>query len=108
MMRKDVECTFGILRGRWQILKTGIRLSGIDLADKIILTCCALHNRLLETDGFTSKWTNGFPKANPSTQSSDWDEPLGQHDPDDFAVIPRAIFNLRNPVAMRSYDLSGM
>ena len=25
-MRKDVECTFGILKGRWRILKTGVRL----------------------------------------------------------------------------------
>jgi hypothetical protein len=47
-MRKDVECTFGILKGRWRILKTGIRLSGVDSADKIFLTCCALHNSLLE------------------------------------------------------------
>ena len=45
-MRKDVECTFGILKGRWRILKTGIRLHGIEAADKIWLTCCALHNWL--------------------------------------------------------------
>jgi hypothetical protein len=36
-MRKDVECTFGILKGRWRILKTGIRLT---------------YNWLLETDGW--------------------------------------------------------
>ncbi|KAL3777685.1 hypothetical protein ACHAWO_007849 [Cyclotella atomus] len=24
-MRKDVECTFGIMKGRWRILKTGVR-----------------------------------------------------------------------------------
>ena len=65
-MRKDVECTFGILKGRWRILKTGIRLSGVDLADKIFLTCCALHNWLLETDGFTNNWNNGIPAADPS------------------------------------------
>jgi hypothetical protein len=107
-MRKDVECTFGILKGRWRILKTGIRLSGVDSADKIFLTCCALHNWLLETDGFTNNWNNGIPASDPSVPSSDWDGPLGEHDPDDFAVIPRAIMNLHNPVAMRSYDLSGM
>ncbi len=28
-LRKDVECTFGILKGRWRILKTGIRLHGV-------------------------------------------------------------------------------
>ncbi len=26
LMRKDVECTFGILKGRWRILKSGVRL----------------------------------------------------------------------------------
>jgi len=30
-MRKDVECTFGILKGRWRILKTGIRVEDIAL-----------------------------------------------------------------------------
>ena len=48
-MRKDVECTFGILKGRFRILKTGIRLHKIEAVDKILLTCCALHNLLLET-----------------------------------------------------------
>jgi DDE superfamily endonuclease len=43
-MRKDVGCTFGILKGRWRILKTGIRLFGVKAADKVFLTCCAMHN----------------------------------------------------------------
>ena len=37
-MRKDVECTFGILKGRWQILKSGIWIQGIDAVDNIWLT----------------------------------------------------------------------
>eukprot|EP00797_Seminavis_robusta_P020115 Sro3065_g343090.1 Plant transposon protein (509) ;mRNA; r:3511-5037 len=49
--RKDAECCFGILKGRWRVLKTGIRLDGPVAADKIWLTCCALHNWLLRTDG---------------------------------------------------------
>jgi hypothetical protein len=47
-MRKDVECTFGILKGRWQILKSGNRLLGAECDDDIFLTCFALHNWLLE------------------------------------------------------------
>ena len=50
-MRKDVECTFGILKGGWCILKSGIRLQGVESVDKIWLSCCALHNWLLEIDG---------------------------------------------------------
>ena len=42
-MRKDVECTFGILKGRWRILMTDDRVYGIDKVDEIWLTCCALH-----------------------------------------------------------------
>ena len=34
-MRKDIECTFGILKGRWQILKSGVRISGVHKIDKI-------------------------------------------------------------------------
>ena len=47
-LRKDVECTFGILKGRWRILKSGIRLWGIGKCDDTWLTCCALQNMLLE------------------------------------------------------------
>ena len=52
-MRKDVECVFGILKGRFRVLKTGIRLHGAEAADNIWCTCCALHNMLLEIDGLT-------------------------------------------------------
>jgi hypothetical protein len=58
-LQKDVECTFGILKGRWQILKTGIRLFGVDAANIIFLTYCALHNWQLEVDGLDEKWQDG-------------------------------------------------
>ena len=54
--RKDAECTFGILKGRWRILQTGIRLEGPQAADNVWLTCCALHNLLLEADGLSEPW----------------------------------------------------
>jgi len=52
-MRKDVECTFGILKGRyvharcvWRILKTGIQSHGVPVVTDIWCwkTCCALQN----------------------------------------------------------------
>ena len=64
-MRKDVECAFGILKGRFAILRYGIRLRSIAKCDKVWLTCCALHNMLLHIDGLNKNWGNGVP--------SDWE-----------------------------------
>ena len=50
-LRKDVEYTFGIMKGRFRILKTIIPLHGIDACDIVWLVCCALHNVLLKEDG---------------------------------------------------------
>ena len=55
-MRKDVECTFGILKGRFRILKAGIRCHGVKVVDKIWKTCRALHDMLLEVDGISGEW----------------------------------------------------
>jgi hypothetical protein len=113
-MRKDVECTFGILKGRWRILKTGIRLAGVENADKIFLTCCALHNWLLDVDGLSEPWDGGISTSAAAAGQDDemsgggWDGEMGQYDEEDFGVLPAAVRNLNNPVAMRSYDLSGM
>lgn len=52
-MRKDVERTYGILKGKWRILKNGICLHRVDVVDHIWKTCCALHNMLLHVDGYT-------------------------------------------------------
>ena len=37
-----------------------------------------------------------------------WDGEMGQHDKEDFGVLPAAIRDLNNPVALRNYDQSGM
>ena len=58
-MRKDVECTFGILKGRFLLLKYGIRSASIEHCDKVWLTCCALHNKLLFVDGLHKNWESG-------------------------------------------------
>ena len=55
-MQEDVECTFGILRGRFRVLKNGIHARGPLATDNIWLTCCALHNFLLEEDGLDHPW----------------------------------------------------
>ena len=59
LMRKDVECTFGIMKGRFSILRYGTRLHSIKKCDQLFLTCCALHNRLLFIDGLHKNWLTG-------------------------------------------------
>ena len=92
-MRKEVECTFGILKGRWCILKSGICLHGVDVADNIWMKCCALHNLLLEEDGLSVNWSGEICLF-------DYDV--------DSDKIPFAMRRLQNPSLRRNYDSSGM
>jgi DDE superfamily endonuclease len=75
--RKDAECTFGIMKGRFRVLKTGIRLDGPVAADRVWLTCCALHNMLLEEDGI-----------------DDWNAQMGLNDIEDLQHAPFALQRL--------------
>ncbi|KAG7368322.1 plant transposon protein [Nitzschia inconspicua] len=79
-MRKDVECAFGILKGRWRVLKAGVRVHGVEVADKIFKTSVALHNWLLEVDGLADEWGEGIPL--------DWEGELGRHEEHDAERIP--------------------
>ena len=58
-MRKDVECFFGILKGRFRILRYGFRFQSIGMCDNLFLTCLALHNFLLHKDGLDKGWEDG-------------------------------------------------
>ena len=58
-MRKDVECFFGILKGRFRILRYGYRFHSIYRCDQLFVTCCALHNCLLMSDGLDKNWDTG-------------------------------------------------
>ena len=65
-----MECTFGILKGRFRVLKTGVRLAGTESADNMFMTCCALHNLQLEIDGLDRKWKDGV--------ESEWQGAIGE------------------------------
>ena len=58
-MRKDVECTFGIRKGRFCILRHGLRFTKVRHCDQTWLTCCALHNVLSHVDGLHKNWYYG-------------------------------------------------
>ena len=72
-----MECTFGILKGRWRILKTGIRLQAKQSIDDVFYTCCVLHNMLMEYDNIHEEWTAGVQ----------YDGPDGLHDTEDMRRI---------------------
>ena len=103
-MRKDVECTFGILKSRWRILKTGVRVYGVDKVDEIEiwLTYCALHNWLLDIDRISSQWKDVVLVSN-------WDGELGQMDFDGlYESIPNLIARLSTNLDSCNYNLSNM
>jgi Plant transposon protein len=97
-MRKDVECTFGILKGRFRVLKTGIRLHGIEATDNIWLTCCALHNFLLEEDGLNANWESGISIWETPSYSNHSSADIHNHAPE---YVRRHFSNVQ-------IDLSGM
>ena len=49
-LQKDVDCTFGVLKKRFMILKDPICLSCPKHIQSVFVTCCALHNALLKLD----------------------------------------------------------
>jgi hypothetical protein len=50
-VRKDVECFFGILKGRWRILKLPLQYREHLNIDSMFFTCCILHNIIHAYDG---------------------------------------------------------
>ena len=103
-MRKDVECTFGVLKGMWRILKSGVRISGVDLIDYVWFTCCALNNWLLDIDVLSEKWVGGVQQC-----ISNWEGELGGLDFSGVHKdIPNALARLSENLDARNYDSSGL
>ena len=66
-VRKDVECTFGILKKRWKILEYGICFDTIEVVQRVFTVCCILHNMMLSemvTEGQPSRLRRGNQMAN--------------------------------------------
>jgi hypothetical protein len=49
-VRKDVECAFGVLKGRFRILKLPIQLHDKKKIDDVFFTCVGLHNMIHDWD----------------------------------------------------------
>lgn len=102
-MRKDVECAFGIIKGRFRILKTGIRLHGVETCDRIWLTCLALHNMLLEIDGLNDRWESLSVQ-----EQSIWNGELGQHDSPTRNFAISRLFQTSGGDMFSNFDVSGI
>jgi hypothetical protein len=57
-VRKDVECTFGILKGRFRILGGNVLFHDQWKVDNVFIACCILHNMNLVEDGRHVMWQN--------------------------------------------------
>jgi hypothetical protein len=58
-VRKDVECAFGVLKGRFRCLKLPIQLHDKETIDDMFFTCVGLHNMLHLWDG-RGEWEKGM------------------------------------------------
>ena len=55
LVRKGIEGVFGILKKRFKFLRNFNHLHNQSDVDNAMVTCCMLHNMLLEHDGFMEK-----------------------------------------------------
>ena len=69
-VRKDVECLFGILKGRFRILKLRLGYRSKEVIANIFSTCCILHVMFHTFDGMDVY-----------EEDVDWVGSAGLHDP---------------------------
>lgn len=104
--RKDVECTFGILKGRFRILKTPMRYHNKSCVDNVFHTCCMLHNMILDCDGIRQNMLSSAVRAAREQDEELWDGMLGWHDATDDMT---EIFTGRvSRIVHRQWDASGV
>jgi hypothetical protein len=60
-VRKDIEGVFGILKVRFRFLKNFNNLRRQSSIDDAFITCCILHNMMLEKDGFLNEDLPPYP-----------------------------------------------
>ena len=59
-VRKDIECTFGVLKQRFRILRNGITLQTEAAIEALVKTCCIINNMLLIHDGLYDRWEDNI------------------------------------------------
>ena len=85
--RKDVECCFGILKGRFRFLRQGILLHTQEKVDTTFFTCCILHNMILSADGLDRRWEDNVEWDILNPQPSNSDEGYDENESPDQSII---------------------
>ena len=94
-VRKDIECTFGALKGRWRVLKGNLLYKDRASVDRMFYTCCCLHNWLILADPDTRFGWSG----------KGWHAEDGQHEHVYYDMPPHARYEYTsNPLS----DLGGL
>ena len=78
-VRKDIERTFGVLKGRFRILKMPVRFRDKDQVDNVFWTCAILHNMIRRLD-FHTLWEEGVDWRG---ADGDHEVPVGEEDDPD-------------------------
>jgi hypothetical protein len=93
-IRKDVECTFGILKKWWKILEYGIRFDNIEVVERVFIVCSILHNMMLsKTETRDNRTTVG--RGAPLGQDAIWIAEPGE------GISPRCVTNDEKAQAMQ-------
>jgi hypothetical protein len=85
-VRKDVECAFGVLKGRFRCLKLPIYYENKDNIDSMFNCCCIMHNMLLHFDGLDVRW-----EQNVNYLGKD-----GNHSFEDMMIFRQHLSRVRN------------
>ena len=96
-MQKDVEFTFGIMKGRQQIIKAVIYLHSTASVGLIQFTCYAFYNMLLKINGLHESWSSV------KVLTMNWDGHLDNLDNKFVELIPTAICRTILPAPLQDY-----
>ncbi|GKE96904.1 ALP1-like protein isoform X1 [Tanacetum coccineum] len=77
-VRKDIERAFGVLQGRWGIIRQPARAMQINNLKRIMYCCIILHNMILENEGFEVNLNHMFVSPEPNMVRS-WVERCELH-----------------------------
>jgi hypothetical protein len=109
-IRKDVECSFGILKKRFQLLKNGINWHNKTDIDHAVFSCVILHNMLHEFDGYDERWENELYNAHNDKEEQAMLDKIRKRvvrtaeNKDDYSTVGRLFANINNIQLASSLD----